>query len=265
MRGALAVGLALATAAAVPPPARHGESFGRSAEGRTLRAVRIGPADAPTRVLVVGCVHGNECAGTAVTRRLRAGPLPAGVAVWVIDDLNPDGRARDVRQNARGVDLNRNFPRGWRAQGSPGSTYYSGPRPLSEPESRAVARLIVRIRPAVTVWYHQHMRIVVRTGGDVSLQRRYARLVGLPLRRLPNYPGTAVRWQNHRFPGTTAFVVELPAGALSAAGARRHARGGAGRGGRGWSSAGVCRCLGGRQRRPVRGGVGSGGPRGAER
>jgi protein MpaA len=224
VRAALAVGLALAAAAAAPAPARHGESFGRSVDGRTLRAVRIGPADAATRVLVVGCVHGNECAGTAVTRRLRAGPLPAGVAVWVIDDLNPDGRARGVRQNARGVDLNRNFPRGWRAQGSPGSTYYSGPRALSEPESRAVARLIVRLRPAVTVWYHQHMRIVVRTGGDVGLQRRYARLVGLPLRRLPNYPGTAVRWQNHRFPGTTAFVVELPAGPLSAAGARRHAR-----------------------------------------
>ena len=170
----LAAGLALATVAAgtaagAAAPPRHGEEIGRSAQGRALRAVRIGPADAPTRVLVVGCIHGNECAGTAVTRRLRAIPPPAGTSVWVIDDLNPDGRARGTRQNARGVDLNRNFPRGWRAQGSPGSTYYSGPRPLSEPEAGAVARLIVRIRPAVTVWYHQHLRIVVRTGGDVGL------------------------------------------------------------------------------------------------
>jgi protein MpaA len=222
----LAAGLALAiaaTASAASPP-RHGEGIGHSAQGRALSAVRIGPADAPTRLLVVGCIHGNECAGTAVTRRLRAITPPAGTSVWLIDDLNPDGRARGTRQNARGVDLNRNFPRGWRAQGSPGSTYYAGPRPLSEPEARAVVRLIIRIRPAVTVWYHQHLRIVVRAGGDVGLQRRYARLVGLPLRRLPNYPGTAVRWQNHRLPHTTAFVVELPAGHLSAAGARRHAR-----------------------------------------
>lgn len=254
----LVAGLALATvvaasAVAAAAPRRHGEAIGRSAEGRGLRVVRIGPADAPVRVLVVGCIHGNECAGTAVTRRLRAISPPPGASVWVIDDLNPDGRARGTRQNGRGVDLNRNFPRGWRAQGHPGSTYYSGPRPLSEPEARAVARLIVRVRPAVTVWYHQHLRIVVRTGGDVRLQRRYARLVRLPLRRLPNYPGTAVRWQNHRVRGTTAFVVELPAGRLSAAGARRHARavldlaGRAARaGGAGWVASSAGNVKGGR-------------------
>ena len=221
---AVAALLAASLGLAASAPALHGERFGHSALGRPLRAVRIGDAHAPHRVLVVGCVHGNEPAGIAITRALRRSRPPRGTAVWVVDDLNPDGRARGTRQNARGVDLNRNFPGGWRRQGRPGSTYYSGPRALSEPESRAAARLVARVRPDVTVWYHQHLRIVVRTGGDVALQRRYARLVGLPLRRLPNYPGTAVRWQNHRFPGTTAFVVELPAGRLAAGAVRRHVR-----------------------------------------
>jgi hypothetical protein len=34
--------------------------------------------------------------------------------------------------------------------------------------------------------------------------------------------GTAVNWQNHHLPGTASFVVELPAGSVSPAQARRH-------------------------------------------
>ena len=86
-------------------------------------------------------------------------------------------------------------------------------------------RLVKRIRPAVTVWYHQHMRLVnLSSGADPRVVRGYARRVGLPARPLPNYHGTATSWQNHTFPGTSSFVVELPAGPLSAASARRHAQ-----------------------------------------
>ncbi|MDP9260569.1 MAG: hypothetical protein M3O89_01205 [Actinomycetota bacterium] len=45
----------------------------------------------------------------------------------------------------------------------------------------------------------------------------------LPLRRLPRYPGGATDWQNARFPGTTAFVVELPPGTLGRRVSRRFA------------------------------------------
>ena len=85
-------------------------------------------------------------------------------------------------------------------------------------------RLVRRIRPAITVWYHQHLRLVnLSAGADERIVRRYARAVGLPARILPNYRGTATSWQNHAFPGTSSFVVELPAGPLSRASARRHA------------------------------------------
>ena len=57
----------------------------------------------------------------------------------------------------------------------------------------------------------------------MAIERRFARLVGLPLARLRRYPGSAATWQNHRFPGTTAFVVELPSGALSMTAADRYA------------------------------------------
>jgi len=49
-------------------------------------------------------------------------------------------------------------------------------------------------------------------------------LVGLPFRRIPgSYPGSLSVWQDHALPRTTAFVVELPGGNLSARSAQRHA------------------------------------------
>jgi beta-N-acetylhexosaminidase len=170
-------------------------------------------------VLVVGSIHGNETAGHAVIRRLRAIAPPGGVRVWTVRTVNPDGVAAGTRHNAHGVDLNRNFPHRWRRTGQ------SGPRPLSEPESRAVRRLVRQVRPALTIWYHQALRLVdYSSGADPALVRAYARRVGLPARRIGFLPGIATRWQNTYFPGTSAFVVELPAGRLSRAAAARHAR-----------------------------------------
>jgi hypothetical protein len=196
--------------------------FGHSAQDRPLRATRVG--EGPVRVLAVGSIHGNETAGRAVIARLRRSAPPSGVELWLVDTVNPDGVRRGTRQNARGVDLNRNFGRRWAGGGRPFGTYFPGRRAFSEPESRAVRRLVRRLHPAVTVWYHQHMRLVnLSSGADPRVVRAYARRVGLPARPLPNYHGTATSWQNHAFPGTSAFVVELPAGPLPAASARRHA------------------------------------------
>lgn len=129
-----------------------------------------------------------------------------------------------TRQNARGIDLNRNVPLRWRALGRPGDQQYSGPHALSEPESRAAYRLILRIRPRVTIWFHQPLGVTDQSGGDARIERRFAALSGLPLRRLARYPGSAASWQNHRLRATTAFVVELPRGPLAASDAARDAR-----------------------------------------
>ncbi|HEY7017068.1 MAG TPA: M14 family zinc carboxypeptidase [Gaiellaceae bacterium] len=186
---------------------------GHSAQGRRVVAWELGDPSAARKVLVVGCVHGNECAGIAVLDRLRRlGPLD-GVDLWLVPDANPDGHAAGTRGNAHGVDLNRNFPNRWRRVRG---VYDSGPRPASEPETRVAMRLIRRLRPRVTIWLHQHLDMVVLTSGNLGLQRRFARLAGLRAGYLPRYPGTATGWSNATFPGTTAFVVELPAGRLSA-------------------------------------------------
>ncbi len=197
---------------------------GESVRGRAIVAKRQGPADAPTQVLAVGQIHGDEPGGLRVIGALRKMRVPRGVALWTVRSVNPDGARLGIRQNARGIDLNRNFPRGWRP--SPrGSRYYGGRRPLSQPESRTAARLIRRLEPRITIWFHQPYGFVVETpSADRRVWRRYARLAGMRTAALPRYPGTATRWQNHHFPRSDAFVVELPGGRISLAMARRHAR-----------------------------------------
>jgi protein MpaA len=204
-------------------PPLHREVIGRSVQGRPIRAVRVGAADAPHTALVVGCVHGTERAGEAVTRRLRAVRVPGDVALWLIDEANPDGCHAGTRQNAHGVDLNRNVPWRWRPTGPPGSTFYAGPRARSEPETRALLAFIARVRPGVTIWYHQQAALVDDPGRHQAIPRRFARTVGLPFKPYPQrLPGIFTGWQNARLPRTTAFVVELAAGPLSAASVRRH-------------------------------------------
>ncbi len=194
--------------------------IGHSVQGRAIYAYELGDPFGST-VLVVGSIHGNEVAGTAVARRLLRMQPPEGVDLWVIPNLNPDGRAANTRQNAHGVDLNRNFPWHWRRLTG---IFYSGHRGLSEPESRAAHRLILRLQPLITIWFHQPLGVVARTKGSLTLERQFARLAGLALKRLPYYPGSATSWERHVFPNTAAFVVELPGGEPSGRSIDRYAR-----------------------------------------
>ena len=138
--------------------------LGHSTQGRPIIAFHLGDPTSETKILVVGCIHGNECAGTAIARALIAAP-PTDIDLWVIRNLNPDGSRVGTRQNGRGVDLNRNFPYRWRPMGRPWDKEYSGPHPLSEPEDRIARRLIARVHPDVSIWFHQPLALVVRSAG----------------------------------------------------------------------------------------------------
>jgi protein MpaA len=193
--------------------------FGSSRAGRPLAVTELGDPRSPRRVLVVGCIHGNEAAGIAVAQRLLAEAAAPDLDLWVVPDLNPDGVAAHTRGNGRGVDLNRNFPFRWRPLSG---TFYSGPAPASEPETRAVAALIRRIRPTVAIWFHQHLAVVDTSEGPLPAERAFAEAARLPLARLTDYPGSATGWEDALRPAS-AFVVELPAGSPSPAQAARYA------------------------------------------
>ena len=190
--------------------------IGTSTLGQSIRAFRLGRGSA--RILVVGCIHGDECAGSVVASRLLHARAPEDGSVWVVPDLNPDGHATKRRTNARGVDLNRNFPGTWRDLAT------SGEAPGSERETQLAMRLIRRLRPDVTIWFHQPQALVRATGPSVGVARRFARLAGMRFHALPRPPGSATDWQHAALPGTQSFVVELPSGELGIREAGRYSR-----------------------------------------
>ena len=154
------------------------EEIGRSVLGEPVLALRLGPVDAPPRPAVVlhAAQHANEANGTGalmvLAERLlgeeRLAPLLAGLDLWLIPVVNPDGHrhvfsgaegweeARKNRREGGGGDLNRNWDHRWEDDPSvdPASRNYKGPAPFSEPETRALRDLILRVRPLFVVDLH---------------------------------------------------------------------------------------------------------------
>ena len=219
MRTVALIAVLVATSSQAASTSVHTVMLGRSWQGRPIEAIEVGQATG-TRVLVVGVIHGNETAGIAIAHALER-LSPRGLDLWIVPDLNPDGVAAGTRQNAHGVDLNRNFPWRWRPMGG---VYESGPHPLSERESRIAHALILRLHPHLTIWFHQHLDMVWGSGGDRRIEKTFARVSGLPYHPMPRLAGSATAWQNATLHGTTAFVAELPAGQPGSAAVARYVR-----------------------------------------
>jgi murein peptide amidase A len=199
---------------------------GRSAAGRPIELRQLGDPAIGNKLLVFGCIHGDECAASRIEPLANGCPDPRA-NIFLVRNLNPDGSALGTRLNGRGVDLNRNFPSEWKPIGERGDPQYSGPSPFSEPETRLAARIVERLRPSATIWFHQQREgapLVRAWGRSAPLARRFAQLAALPFQQLHWLDGTAPNWQNHRFPASSSFVVELQRGAISDAAALRLSR-----------------------------------------
>jgi murein peptide amidase A len=241
VRASFAAAVALAAiaagavgAGAADPPASSAtqrEVLGGSVQKRPITAVQVGDPSGSRVALVVGVIHGDERAGLGIVRAIKreaathTGAL-AGTQIWAIATVNPDGLRAHTRKNSRGVDLNRNFPYRWRGDVPHSSGYYPGPRPASEPETRAVMAFVRRIQPDLSIWYHQPWGAVLACHGNPRIAVEYARLVGMPTScRGAGLRGTAISWETRTVPGSSAFVVEMPPGKISAHSAARQARG----------------------------------------
>ena len=191
------------------PAVVEARTIGRSVQGRPIRAWRLGEPG-KRRIVLISTMHGNEQRTRTILETLRDGRRIRGVDLWVVPTYNPDGLARGTRRNARGVDLNRNFPYRW---ADLDGSYESGRRPGSEPETRAVMRFLNDIDPMRVVSFHQPLNGVDTDTKDARFARRLARALRLPRTRLDCGSlchGTMTMWFNHEFRGA-ALTVEYPA------------------------------------------------------
>ena len=194
-----------------PPPRAVVERrvIGTSVAGRPIRAWRLGEPG-KRRVVLMSTMHGNEPHTRQILSSLRDGPRIRGIDLWVIPTYNPDGLARHARRNARGVDLNRNYPYDW---ADLDGNYESGPRPASEPETRAVMAFLRHVDPVRLVSFHQPLNGVDTDTKDPRFARRLARALRLPRTTLDcggRCHGTMTGWFNARSDGS-ALTVEYAA------------------------------------------------------
>lgn len=194
---------------AVQMPTRR--TIGTSVEGLPIDMASHGTG--LQDVLIIGALHGDAHAMSSVAQRLnlRLEEMTAewptsDAAVHVIVTANPDGASANTRENANGVDLNRNFPTNdFRASEEHGTS------PLSEPESAAIAGLIEELRPSLIVvgLGTIHESFVNYDGSDESMGRRLASASGLTYRStdaLEATPGSIGSWQGREIGTDVAFI-----------------------------------------------------------
>ena len=169
--------------------------IGHSVEDRPIQAVELkASTNHSPSILVCANIHGIEYIAVEVALGFlaQAGQVDSQVSqlrqranIWIIPTLNPDAYERtwvqggrgvlsELRTNANGVDLNRNFPKpaknrptwinfgGWRlGSADPANAFFRGETPLSEPESRALAHLHDRVSFHASANLHSTMGTVI--------------------------------------------------------------------------------------------------------
>lgn len=220
----LVSGFSIANDLTKPKPPTNGcieiIEVGKSVSGKPIQLCHVGGSKAGSEnsMLVIGSVHGNEPAGKEVVDELvKLGARP-DTDLWVIRDANPDGANLTTRQNANGVDLNRNFPTNW-LPSEIGAKTYSGTNPASEPETQSLMRAIDLVKPKILITIHQPYGLVdCSQGADENLDERLAQLTGLPATCIPGemadsptntYTGTISQWVNDRYQDSSALALEL--------------------------------------------------------
>lgn len=171
------------------------------------------------QLLIFAAIHGEEPETTyALSRAFRQLSEPPENCAVVLA-ANPDGMLRGTRGNARGVDLNRNFPsKDWQAEPvTHRSTIEdrsdvllsTGESPASEPETRALLSLIDALKPRAVVALHAPLACI-DDANDSELGRRLAQRTGMPLVRDVGYPtpGSFGSWGSEN--GVPVVTYEFP-------------------------------------------------------
>ena len=148
-------------------------------------------------VLIIGVFHGDEPQGKYLIEKYlsqKIYPQKEGNNNLIfIPCLNPDGMQNNIRTNANGVDLNRNFPtKNWGQDGSDAGEnpkdYYGGKAPASEIETQFVIDIIGKYKPKIILTLHAPYKIVNYDGPAQDIAQKISDIISYPVEPSIGYP-----------------------------------------------------------------------------
>lgn len=194
--------------------------YGSTVQGRLLLCHRIGNPEATTSVLMVFGIHGFEDSFkrdgsvlSAIAHQMiehyKADPALLGDAVlYIVPCANPDGQEAGTsddgfgRCNADGIDINRDFPVGWKKMST--SRYRTGDEPFSTLEAKALRYLVETISPTYGADVHGW---IDRVYGDPAMAKPFMDAFGFNYTDY-NSGGMLSQWMAEEM--EAAVLIELP-------------------------------------------------------
>lgn len=131
--------------------------------------------------------------GVEIAQRGAEGTTTLEAHEWVDSVVAMGVSHRQIKSNANGVDINRNFPRGFgrktEAKGQKSFFYYEGPQPYSEVESRFMMEAALKCKPAAFLNYHTSGNMMYWGAQDALAEVNYRALeMAYHIHQLTGYP-----------------------------------------------------------------------------
>lgn len=153
----------------------------KSIQGREIELFVYEGNKVGKTVLIIGVFHGDEPQGeTLINRFIKENQCIPKNKMLFIPCLNPDGKALNTRQNANGVDLNRNFPTKNRKI-IEDEHYFGGKEPASEPETKFIINVLEKYKPDFILTLHTPYKVVNYDGPAQKQAEILSRITGYPV------------------------------------------------------------------------------------
>jgi hypothetical protein len=180
-------------------------------------------AEIGDRILILGGIHGDEYSSISIMFKWMSLLQQNGGNDYswrFLPAVNPDGLldGQAIRQNASGVDLNRNFPSQdwdataldyWRNNTGENPRRYPGEEAASEPEVRWIIEQIEKFNPAVIVSVHAPYHLLDFDGPSQAPDK----IGDLYLHQLGVYPGSLGNYAGLDL-GIPVVTLELPSAGI---------------------------------------------------
>jgi len=166
----------------------------KTVENRAIELWNAHSEKSDKTVLLIGVFHGDEFQGEFLIRKFLETVKSEDLKnnILAIPCFNPDGKHYVTRQNANGIDLNRNFPTKDFSVVPKDENYYGGETPASEIETRFMTDIIDKYKPDFILTIHSPYRVVNYDGPALEEAKKISEITGYPVEENIGYetPGS---------------------------------------------------------------------------